>query len=45
MIDDAHDRGLKVNVFTVNHKHDIDEMITLGVDGIFSDYPDRMNNS
>ena len=38
----AHDRGLKVFVYTVNEPDDIDNMRTLGVDGLFSDYPDRV---
>lgn len=40
-VDDAHSRGLKVLVFTVNHEDDVKRMIDLGVDGIFSDYPDK----
>lgn len=39
---DAHRRGLKVFVFTVNHPEDIDRMASLGVDGVFSDYPERV---
>lgn len=42
LVDDMHDRGFKVFVWTVNKKRDIDRMISLGVDGIFSDYPDRL---
>ncbi|MCL1078824.1 glycerophosphodiester phosphodiesterase [Parashewanella spongiae] len=38
MIDDVHLKGMKVNVFTVNNKHDFEEMKALGVDGIFSDH-------
>lgn len=41
-IADAHARGLKVYVFTANHSEDIQRMIALGVDGIFSDFPDRV---
>jgi glycerophosphoryl diester phosphodiesterase len=39
-VDDAHRRGLKVYVFTVNHADDLAKMQVLGVDGIFTDYPD-----
>jgi glycerophosphoryl diester phosphodiesterase len=41
-VDDAHRRGLKVFVFTVNHAEDLARMQALGVDGIFTDYPDIM---
>ncbi|MGB0894805.1 MAG: glycerophosphodiester phosphodiesterase [Parashewanella sp.] len=41
MIDDAHRREIKVQVFTVNHPDDVQLMIEMGVDGIFSDYPDK----
>jgi glycerophosphoryl diester phosphodiesterase len=41
-VDDAHRRGLLVYVFTVNHPDDIDRMRRLGVDGVFTDYPDRV---
>jgi len=40
-IKDAHTRGLKVLVFTVNDERDIRNMITLDVDGIFTNFPDR----
>lgn len=41
-VDDAHARGLRVFVFTVNHPDDIRKMAALGVDGIFTDFPDRV---
>ncbi len=41
-IDDAKNRGLQVFVFTVNHPEDIVKMRDLGVDGVFTDYPDRV---
>ncbi|MDG1731625.1 MAG: glycerophosphodiester phosphodiesterase family protein [Thalassotalea sp.] len=40
-IDDAHQRGLQVYVYTVDDEIDIIEMHRLGVDGIFSNYPTR----
>ena len=43
-VDEAHKKGLKVFVWTVNEKEDIDKMISCGVDGIISDYPDRIRN-
>jgi glycerophosphoryl diester phosphodiesterase len=41
LIADAHARGLKLNVYTVNHVEEIARLRALGVDGIFSDYPER----
>jgi glycerophosphoryl diester phosphodiesterase len=41
LIADAHARGAKVYVFTVNLPDDIARMKALGVDGIFTDYPER----
>ncbi len=43
LIDDAHDRGLLVHVYTVNLPEDIAWCRQLGVDGVFSDYPERVN--
>jgi glycerophosphoryl diester phosphodiesterase len=42
LVDDTHARGLKIYPYTVNNPEDISRMITLGVDGIISDYPDRV---
>ena len=42
LVADAHRRGLKVFVFTVNEPRDIAHMSALGVDGVFSDYPERV---
>lgn len=39
---EAQQLGLKVVVWTVNAPHDITRMIELGVDGVISDYPDRL---
>jgi len=41
-VDDAHSKGLKVFVYTVNDKDDIKRMKDMGVDGLFSNYPDRI---
>jgi glycerophosphoryl diester phosphodiesterase len=41
-IADAHRRGLKVFVFTVDDPDDIKKMKQLGVEGIFSNFPDRL---
>ncbi|MCG6879314.1 MAG: glycerophosphodiester phosphodiesterase [Deltaproteobacteria bacterium] len=41
-VEDAHSRGLKVFVFTVNHPDEIYRMERLGVDGVFTNYPERV---
>lgn len=38
----AKDNGLKVFVWTVNHPEDIEKMRDLSVDGIFTNFPDRL---
>lgn len=42
LISMAHHRGMKVFAYTVNELRDITRLKALGVDGIFSDYPDRV---
>jgi glycerophosphoryl diester phosphodiesterase len=42
LIGEACDRGLRTFVWTVNDPADVSEMKSLGVDGIISDYPDRV---
>ncbi|MCP4649651.1 MAG: glycerophosphodiester phosphodiesterase [PVC group bacterium] len=42
LVDDAHNRDMKVFVYTVNDPDDIERVKALGVDGIFSDFPDRL---
>jgi glycerophosphoryl diester phosphodiesterase len=41
-VKDAHARGLRVFVFTVDHPEDIDKMRELGIDGVFTNYPERV---
>lgn len=41
-VKDAHERGLQIMVWTVNEKNDIERMKRIGVDGIISNYPDRV---
>lgn len=38
-VEDAHQRGLKVFVFTINHIDDLEWAIAQGVDGFFTNYP------
>lgn len=39
-VNNAHSHGLRVFVFTVNHPEDISRMRELGVDGVFTNYPE-----
>ncbi len=45
LIEEAHKRGLKVFVWTANSPADIRRLIKMGVDGIFSNFPDRLTTS
>ena len=40
-VEDAHRRGLKVFVYTVNEPADLARMREWGVDGVFTDFPER----
>lgn len=42
IVEDAHKRGLKVFSYTVNTKDESKKMKILGIDGIPSNYPDRI---
>jgi len=42
LVADAHGRGLKVFVYTINLPGEIARMKKLGVDGVFSDFPERV---
>lgn len=41
-VEDAHRRGIRVNTWTANSPEEIAKARALGVDGITSDYPDRV---
>lgn len=41
IIDDAHQRGVKVFVYTVDNIDDMSSLLRAGVDGIFTNYPDK----
>ncbi len=43
-VERAHRRGLKVFVYTVNDPGDIKRMEAMGVDGIFTDFPERLRS-
>jgi glycerophosphoryl diester phosphodiesterase len=38
----AHHAQLKIYVYTVNDRRDINRLRNWGVDGVFSDFPDRV---
>jgi glycerophosphoryl diester phosphodiesterase len=42
VVEEAHRAGLAVNTWTVNDPEDIAAVAAIGVDGVFSDYPDRL---
>ncbi len=42
LITEVHDEGLKVFAWTVNEENEIERLIDLGVDGIISDYPEKV---
>lgn len=44
-VDAAHAAGLKVFAYTVNETADMRRAAALGVDGIFTDYPDRARDA
>lgn len=42
-VEDAHRRGLRVFVHTVNEPQDVERMREFGVDGVFTDFPERVS--
>jgi glycerophosphoryl diester phosphodiesterase len=42
LIEDVHEQGYQALTYTVNEESDIRQMIDCGVDGMFSDFPDRV---
>lgn len=42
LVEHAHAAGLRVNVWTANRRQTIRRLLALGVDGIFSDLPERV---
>lgn len=43
-VETAHKLNLKVHVWTINDTNDMSRLIETGVDGIMTDYPDRLLN-
>ncbi|MBB6522942.1 glycerophosphodiester phosphodiesterase [Pseudoteredinibacter isoporae] len=42
LIDDASARGFKTWVYTVNHEEDMGHLAAMGVDGVFTDFPEKV---
>jgi len=42
LVEAAHDAGLAVYVFTVDEVDEMQRLLALGVDGLFTNFPDRM---
>ena len=43
-VKNAHRKNLQIHVWTINNPADMQRLINLGVDGIMTDYPDRLLN-
>ncbi len=43
-VETAHKLNLRVHVWTINDTNDMSRLIETGVDGIMTDYPDRLLN-
>jgi glycerophosphoryl diester phosphodiesterase len=43
-VEAAHRRNLRVHVWTINDEAEMRRLIDLGVDGIMTDYPDKLLN-
>lgn len=41
-VENAHRQNLKVHVWTINETADMQRLLEMGVDGIMTDYPDRL---
>ena len=42
LIKNAHARGIRVYVWTINDRETMEKLIKMGIDGIVTDYPDRL---
>nr|MBA3349836.1 glycerophosphodiester phosphodiesterase [Actinomycetota bacterium] len=44
LVEDAHRHGLLVHAFTALEYPEMTGLVELGVDGVFTDYPDRLDD-
>lgn len=44
IVKDIHKNGIAINTYTVNEEADMKKLIGLGIDGIITNYPDKLNN-
>ncbi len=42
LVSEAHTRSLEVHPYTVNEEQEMEELISLGVDGMFTNFPDLL---
>ncbi len=45
LIKQAHNMGYKIDIWTVNRKEEMKKMIEIGVDGIFTNYPEVLKDA
>ena len=43
-VNTIHDSGFKIYSWTINKPEEINKAITFGIDGIITDFPDRVQN-
>lgn len=42
IVEDIKKKGFMINAYTVNEEEDMKRLIELGIDGIITNYPDRL---
>lgn len=44
MINTAHKKGMLFHVWTINNERDMEKYLNMGVNGVITDYPDKLTN-
>lgn len=44
IVNAVHKKGMLFHVWTINDEKDMEKFVNMGVDGIMTDYPERLNN-